>query len=179
MAFFSSSYRLLILLLFVGATASSFAGDDYFTYVVPFYSHERSLGATNATVVESVDLHRDTPRSLGFGNIIVLDNPLRVSADPNSTLIGRFQGIVVFADMSINSTLSAGNLVFDGGEYNGSSLAFFGVFQTGTGSVRSIIGGSGRFGMATGYLVNEPIVYTSPATLYSLWTAYVKIPPAK
>ncbi|XP_074563706.1 dirigent protein 2-like [Curcuma longa] len=173
MAFFSSSYDVLILLLFVGATVAS-AGDD-FTYVVPFYSHERSLGSTNPTVVQPVDLQPDSPRP-GFGNIIVLDNPLRVSADPNSTLIGRFQGIIVFADMSINSTFSAGNLVFTGGEYNGSSLAFFGVFQTGTGSVRSIIGGTGRFGMATGYLVNDPIVYNSPTTLYSLWTAYVKIP---
>ncbi|XP_074563708.1 dirigent protein 22-like [Curcuma longa] len=173
MAFFSSSYNLLILLLFVGATVA-FAGDD-FTYVVPFYAHERSLGATNATVVESVDLQPDSPRP-GFGNIIVVDDPLRVSADPNSTLIGRFQGILVFADMSINSTFSAGNLVFIGGEYNGSSLAFLGVFQTATRSVRSIIGGTGRFSMAAGYLVNEPPIFSSPTTLYSFWTAYVKIP---
>ncbi|XP_074563707.1 dirigent protein 2-like [Curcuma longa] len=173
MAFFSSGYNLLILLLFVGA-AVAFTGDD-FTYVVPFYAHERSLGATNATIVQSVNLNPESPRP-GFGNIIVVDNYLRVSADPNSTLIGRFQGIVVLDDMSINSTLTAGNLVFIGGEYNGSSLAVFGVFQSWTGSVRSIVGGTGRFGMATGYLVNEPIIYNSPTTLYSLWTAYVKIP---
>ncbi|KAG6483331.1 dirigent protein 2-like [Zingiber officinale] len=170
---FTSRLLFLFHLLLVGASA--FADDD-FTFVVPMYSHEFRLGTSNATVVESVNLYPNSTLP-GFGNIIVLDNSLRVGDDPNSTVIGRFQGVLVFADMSINSSLSAGNLVFTGGEYNGSSIAFFGVFQSFAGSVRSIIGGTGRFGLATGYLVNEPIVYTSPTTLYSLWTAYVKLPP--
>jgi hypothetical protein len=90
-----------------------------------------------------------------FGDVNVLDNPLREGPDPASRLIGRAQGIVVPASLDDSSVFAAINFVFSGdhGEYSGSTLATQGHFDaSGRPSERSIVGGTGRFRFARGYM---------------------------
>ncbi|OMO68857.1 Plant disease resistance response protein [Corchorus olitorius] len=87
-----------------------------------------------------------------FGAVVMIDDPLTVSPDINSKLVGRAQGIYALASQSEASLLMAYNFAFMEGKYNGSTLSILGrnsVFSP----VRElpVVGGSGVFRFARGY----------------------------
>jgi Dirigent-like protein len=86
-----------------------------------------------------------------FGSIVVIDSPLTDGCNITSPPVGKVQGL--FSVMNSLTVVWSANLVFTTGEYNGSSLAILGPDDI-TRPVRevSIVGGSGDFRRAQGYM---------------------------
>ncbi|KAG6534951.1 hypothetical protein ZIOFF_008865 [Zingiber officinale] len=141
-----------------------------------FFQHERILGTPNATVVLSVNAD-NSGLATGFGNIVAYDNALRETTDLRAPIIGHSQGLGIGSDRSGASGFTVFSMVFTGGKYNGSSLDIQGIFISQplleTVSERAIVGGTGRFRGARGYLLSKEIVLT-PETLTGQLDAYIK-----
>ncbi|TQD81114.1 hypothetical protein C1H46_033332 [Malus baccata] len=88
----------------------------------------------------------------GFGTVFMMDDPLTISPESSSKLVGKAQGIYASASQSELGLLMALNFVFVEGKYNGSTLSVLGrntVFS----AMREmpIVGRSGLFRFARGY----------------------------
>lgn len=81
-----------------------------------------------------------------------MDDPLTVSPESDSEIVGRAQGIYASASQSELGLLMVLNFGFIGGKYNGSSLSVLGR-NTVESAVREmpVVGGSGLFRFASGY----------------------------
>ncbi|MBA0619506.1 hypothetical protein Godav_028667 [Gossypium davidsonii] len=115
-----------------------------------FYFHDIVAGE-NATAVRVAKAKTTTDTS-PFGAVAVIDDPLTVSPDIGSKMVGKAQGIYALTSKTEASLLMAYNFAFMEGKYNGSSLGVMGrnpVFS----AVREmpVIGGSGVFRFARGY----------------------------
>ncbi|KAD6795679.1 hypothetical protein E3N88_06575 [Mikania micrantha] len=87
----------------------------------------------------------------GFGNVVMADDALTAGPEPNSTIVGRAQGIYASASMVDLGFLMTMNLAFSDGDFNGSSLSLLGRNPV-LHEYREmpIVGGSGVFRMARG-----------------------------
>ncbi|KAF3329307.1 dirigent protein 2-like protein [Carex littledalei] len=133
-----------------------------------FYFHEKYRGE-NATSNVVATLNR--PNST-FGNIVVFDNPLRAGPESNSTPIGRAQGTAFRSAFAEESAMAAITLLFNEGEFNGSSISVIGLVDGSGSADRTVVGGSGRFRMAKGYVLTK-IVNSTAASLVAQYDAYI------
>ncbi|KAK9062463.1 hypothetical protein SSX86_019649 [Deinandra increscens subsp. villosa] len=87
----------------------------------------------------------------GFGNVVMADDVLTSGPEPDSTIVGRAQGIYASASMEDLGFLMTMNFVFSDGDFNGSSLSLLGR-NPALHEYREmpIVGGSGVFRMARG-----------------------------
>ncbi|XP_058751454.1 pterocarpan synthase 1-like [Vicia villosa] len=95
-----------------------------------------------------------------FGTIFVVDDPIRLSASPTSTQIGSAQGVITVTSQdgaNVNIVLS---IVFNNAQYSGSTLEIQGTSRQRE-NLRelSVVGGTGRFRFAKGFIVFETISY--------------------
>ncbi|XP_078166206.1 dirigent protein 22-like [Carex rostrata] len=113
-----------------------------------FYMH--LLAGKNEVLVAKSDI--PVPGSFyNFGSVVVVDNLLTQGPNITSNPVGKAQGL--FTVMNSLTVVWNANIVFTAGEYNGSSLAFLGPDDI-TQPIRevSIVGGTGYFRMAQGYM---------------------------
>ncbi|CAD5189522.1 unnamed protein product [Musa acuminata subsp. burmannicoides] len=168
-----ATFPVFLLLLLSAAIAfvdgsSVDPSGEKFTHV-HFYFHETRSGP-NTTVANYKNL-TSTP---SFAYIGVFDNYLREGTDPSSTLLGRAQGVGVFAMPEGRSgLLTATEFVFTAGKYNGSTLTMMGMYAAAGEVDRSIIGGSGRFRMARGYSLSK-VISIDDLRLVAKFDLYVK-----
>ncbi|PON82995.1 Disease resistance response protein [Trema orientale] len=124
---------------------------------IQFYMHD-VVGGSNPTAVRvagRISNHTgSSPIAATFGSVYVMDNPLTATPDPNSTLVGRAQGIYAMSsqhnEFSVLMTLT---YVFAAdGPYNGSTLSVVGRNPV-MDEVREmpVVGGTGLFRLARGY----------------------------
>ncbi|XP_023751321.1 dirigent protein 22 [Lactuca sativa] len=87
----------------------------------------------------------------GFGSVVMADDMLTSGPEPNSTVVGRAQGIYASASMEDIGFLMTMNFAFSDGDFNGSSLSLLGRNPV-LHEYREmpIVGGSGVFRMARG-----------------------------
>ncbi|KAJ9163486.1 hypothetical protein P3X46_023148 [Hevea brasiliensis] len=120
-----------------------------------FYMHD-IVGGPNPTAVRVAGRSNFTgsnPMAAMFGSVFVMDNPLTATPNPNSTVLGRAQGIYAMSsqesEFSLLMTLTYG---FISGRYNGSSFSVLGRNPV-MSAVREmpIVGGTGIFRLARGY----------------------------
>ncbi|XP_057500449.1 dirigent protein 22-like [Actinidia eriantha] len=115
-----------------------------------FYLHD-TVSGKNPTAIQVAQANTTSQSPTLFGATLVLDDPLTVGPETNSTIIGRAQGIYASAGMEELSLLMTLNYVFTCGEYNGSTLSILGrnpIFHTYR--EMPIVGGSGVFRLARG-----------------------------
>lgn len=114
------------------------------------------LTGPNATAVDVVNgtgaMFTDVP--LRFGQVVVMDDVLTEGPSPASRPMGRTQGFYVFSSMEAPALLFCMNVVLTAGPYNGSTVTITGrdhILEP----LRelSVVGGTGRFRMATGYVL--------------------------
>lgn len=88
-----------------------------------------------------------------FGVVAVLDDPVRVSPDPNAQIVGRAQGIFNFASLEETRLHMSFDIVFTGGQYNGSILNVIGnnPYLRDRREL-AVVGGSGAFKLARGFI---------------------------
>ncbi|KAK1411927.1 hypothetical protein QVD17_32787 [Tagetes erecta] len=116
-----------------------------------FYFHD-IINGDHPTAVLVAQAPTTKNSSTFFAGVAVMDDPLTVGPEPNSTIVGRAQGIYVSDSSSEVRLLMALTFVFVEGKYNGSTLSMLGsnaIFAP----LREmpIVGGSGVFRFATGY----------------------------
>ncbi|KAF5764406.1 putative dirigent protein [Helianthus annuus] len=115
-----------------------------------FYLHDLVSGS-DPTVFRVAQSNITSSSPTAFGFIAMADDMLTTGPEPNSTVLGRAQGIYGSACLEESGLLMTMNLVFTGADYNGSTLSLLGrnaVFHRYR--EMPIVGGSGVFRMARG-----------------------------
>ncbi|KAK8951351.1 Disease resistance response protein 206 [Platanthera zijinensis] len=159
-------FKALLLLLSVTAISTAIPTPAHDSYVEKKMGSEKythlhlyvhiAFSGSNATAAKVVQ--GPTNKSLGFGDMIVVDNPITEGPDLSSKLIGREQGytITVSRDPDLSKTINllTINLAFIAGKHKNSTLTIMGrdpVFNV----VRelSVVGGTGAFRLARGYSI--------------------------
>jgi hypothetical protein len=112
-------------------------------------------GATAVGVVNGtgpVVLGGEPP--LRFGHVVMIDDVLTEGANPLSRPLGSAQGFYAFASMHGPAVLLCMNVVLTAGPYSGSTFTVIGRDNI-VEPLRelSVVGGTGRFRMATGYVL--------------------------
>ncbi|KAK2647327.1 hypothetical protein Ddye_014816 [Dipteronia dyeriana] len=155
---------LYILILFSALTASE--SDQYFSKKISpsslglkkeklthlhFYFHD-TITAKNPTAVQVAEAAMTNTSSSNFGAVFVMDDPLTVSPEVSSKMVGRAQGIYASASQSEIAFLMVLNFAFMEGKFNGSNLSILGRNAIFSG-IREmpIVGGSGVFRFSHGY----------------------------
>ncbi|XVF49905.1 hypothetical protein PTKIN_Ptkin04bG0053500 [Pterospermum kingtungense] len=146
--------KLLLLIAFLAAVYDTDAMKQKVTRI-QFYMHD-IVGGPKPTAVRVAGRSNFTgqdPIAATFGSISVIDNPLTVTPNINSTLVGRAQGIYAMSSLENEfSLLMTLTYAFTSGPYNGSTFSVLGrnpVMK----EVREmpVVGGTGKFRLARGY----------------------------
>ncbi|KAJ1274766.1 hypothetical protein BS78_05G086600 [Paspalum vaginatum] len=153
----TTAATVLLLCAFVvlapASTTTAAAADDGGFTTFKLYFHD-IVGGTSPTAIRIAQAPSSNSSSTFFGAVVAIDDPLTTApARSSGDEVGRAQGTYTFADRKTFGLLMAMNFVFTAGEHNGSSLAILGRNQV-LDDVRemSIVGGSGKFRMARGYV---------------------------
>lgn len=117
-----------------------------------FFFYTSTIGANpNDVLVAQSNITSKSPTL--FGAAAVMDGPVTVGPERNSSQLGRFQGFYAVSSLDEMSFTMLFNFVFTHGKYNGSSLSVVGynpVHHKHREVV--IVGGSGLFRLARGIL---------------------------
>ncbi|XP_022749199.1 dirigent protein 23-like [Durio zibethinus] len=154
--------RILVIISIVAATswAQGFHVESWATKLeakqetvtnLQFYFHD-TLSGKNPSAIR-VAQAADTEKSPTlFGALLMADDPLTESPDPNSKLLGRAQGLYGSAGQTELVLMMAMNFCFTDGIFNGSSISILGK-NSALNPVREmpIVGGTGLFRLARGY----------------------------
>ncbi|PSS21735.1 Dirigent protein [Actinidia chinensis var. chinensis] len=115
-----------------------------------FFFHD-TISGKNPTAIQVAQANTTSQSPTLFGSVFVMDDPLTVGPEPNSTIIGRAQGIYASSgleEFGLHMTL---NYVFTSGKFNGSTLSILGwnpILHTYR--EMAIVGGFGIFRLARG-----------------------------
>jgi hypothetical protein len=128
-----------------------------------FYMHDVLTGPrpTAVQVVNGPHGH--------FGDTIVIDDVLTQTASPSSATVGRAQGHYTWASTGNPELLVTMNVVLTSGPYAGSSVTVVGRDDIGA-PVRelSVVGGTGQFRMAQGYVLWKTVSLDDPNAVLEL-----------
>ncbi|KAL6653611.1 hypothetical protein ACP70R_008038 [Stipagrostis hirtigluma subsp. patula] len=128
-----------------------------------FYMHDVLTGPapTAVQVVNGPHGH--------FGDTIVIDDVLTEGAARSSPAVGRAQGHYTWASVGNPELLVTMNVVLASGPYAGSSVTVVGRDDIGA-PVRelSVVGGTGAFRMATGYVLWRTVSLDHPNAVLEL-----------
>lgn len=118
-----------------------------------FYFHDTLSGKTPSAVKIAQAPETDKSPTL-FGALLMADDPLTETSDPNSKLVGRAQGLYGSAGQHEVGLIMAMSFEFIDGEYSGSSISIFGR-NPALNPVREmpVVGGTGIFRLARGYAI--------------------------
>ncbi|GMY05496.1 dirigent protein 23-like [Fagus crenata] len=120
-----------------------------------FYFHD-TLSGKNPSAVRVAEATETEKSPTLFGAIMMADDPLTETPDPNSKLLGRAQGLYGSAAQQEMGLIMAMNFGFIDGIYNGSSFSLLGK-NSAMHPVRemAIVGGTGLFRLARGYAIAQ------------------------
>ncbi|GKU95103.1 hypothetical protein SLEP1_g8505 [Rubroshorea leprosula] len=150
--------KLLLLTAFLVVIYTTDASKHKVTRI-QFYMHD-IVGGPNPTSVRVAGRSNFTgqdPIAASFGSVYVMDNPLTVTPNPNSTVIGRAQGIYAMSSQQNEfSLLMTLTYSFTSGPHNGSSFSVLGRNPI-MNNVREmpVVGGTGLFRLARGYCLAQ------------------------
>ncbi|CAI8616122.1 unnamed protein product [Vicia faba] len=127
--------------------------------ILVFYMQDVGKGP-NATVLPIIGIKDKVWSYNTFGTIFAVDDPITLTSSPTSTQIGSAQGIITVTSQdgaNVNIILS---IVFNNAQYSGSTLEIQGTSRQHE-NLRelSVVGGTGRFRFARGFIVFETISY--------------------
>ncbi|CAN6222128.1 unnamed protein product [Urochloa humidicola] len=91
---------------------------------------------------------------MAFGDTIVIDDVLTETSSPSFAAVGRAQGFYMMTSQSGAVLTVCANLLLTSGDFNGSTIAVMGYDDI-TAEVRelAVVGGTGKFRMASGYVL--------------------------
>ncbi|CAB4290839.1 unnamed protein product [Prunus armeniaca] len=118
-----------------------------------FYFHDTVSGKTPSAVRVAQATGTEKSPTL-FGALLMADDPLTETADPNSKLVGRAQGLYGSSCQQELGLIMAMNFGFTDGMYNGSSISILGK-NSAMNPVREmpVVAGTGVFRLGRGYAI--------------------------
>ncbi|CAN1278144.1 Dirigent protein 3 [Linum perenne] len=120
-----------------------------------FYMND-IFGGENAT---SIPVTKILDNDTFFGGMFLSDNALTSGPELNSTPVGRARGIFTFPSPNDFVLEMVYSLAFTRGKYNGSTLTMVGpIFPLEIPNELSIVGGTGVFRLARGYVFGRRVV---------------------
>jgi hypothetical protein len=130
------------------------AADDDGTTHLHFFMHDVATGSNPTAVQVIKGAGSSVVPGLAFGDTTVIDDALTETSSPTSAAVGRAQGFYMMSSQSGIVLMVCANLLLTAGDHNGSTLAVVGRDDVAA-DVRelSVVGGTGRFRMATGYVL--------------------------
>ncbi|XP_037411446.1 dirigent protein 21-like [Triticum dicoccoides] len=151
---------LLALLAVLAARPAAVSGASAHLH---FYMHDVLTGPA-PTAVQVLD----GPRG-HFGDTIVIDDALTATSSATSAGVGRAQGRYVWASKGNPELLVTMEVLLTSGPYAGSSVTVVGRDDIGA-AVRelSVIGGTGQFRMARGYVLWKTVRLDHPNAVLEL-----------
>uniref|UniRef100_J3N9V7 Dirigent protein n=1 Tax=Oryza brachyantha TaxID=4533 RepID=J3N9V7_ORYBR len=104
-----------------------------------------------------------------FGDTIVIDDVLTAGSSRSSAAVGRAKGQYIWASVGNPELLVTMEVVLTSGPYAGSSVTVVGRDDIGA-PVRelSVVGGTGQFRMATGYVLWKTVSLDHPNAILEL-----------
>ncbi|KAJ1265027.1 hypothetical protein BS78_08G046700 [Paspalum vaginatum] len=141
---------LLLPILFASPAASAARGEK--STHIKLYWHDVVSGPSPTAVPVARAAMTNTSKT-AFGMVVVIDDPLTEGPDlKSSKIVGRAQGTYIGAGKDELSLMMNMNFVFQGGKYNGSTVAIMGR-NAAFSAVRemAVVGGTGVFRWARGY----------------------------
>ncbi|KAG6401427.1 hypothetical protein SASPL_138284 [Salvia splendens] len=159
---------LTLMLILSLSSEAHFVSETMKITRIHFYLHD-IIGGDSPTVWRVADSNLTDVLTSAFGMVLVLDNPVTSGPELDSGEFGRMQGTVALADLREQALAMVLNLVFTKGEFEGSTLSILGRNPLGA-ELRevSIVGGTGAFRMATGYVMITTY-YNDPAMVRNVY----------
>ncbi|XBJ05229.1 hypothetical protein VPH35_024053 [Triticum aestivum] len=146
-----------------------------------FYMHDAYTGPKPTTVLIVNGTGQPLKGSGGgarFGDTVVIDDRLTEGPTLASRVVGRAQGFYVTASQGDPAMLLAMNVLLAAGPYNGSSLTVMGRNNIAMPERElTVVGGTGVFRMATGYVLWKTASWTGRNAVLEL-DAFVYVSPA-
>ncbi|WVZ53044.1 hypothetical protein U9M48_004035 [Paspalum notatum var. saurae] len=146
----------IVMQVLLALVATAIA-DGATTTHLQFYMHDTVTASAGSPVTAQRVVRGTTPLPgtpiNRFGDMYIIDDPLKEGPDMTSSAVGRAQGFYLFAAQTADQALLlSGNMVFTAGKHNGSSIALLGRDAI-LDEVRElpVVGGTGGFRGATGY----------------------------
>ncbi|XP_057518030.1 dirigent protein 23-like [Amaranthus tricolor] len=138
--------------------------------VLQFYFHDIILNENPTSILIAQPLN-DNKTDFRFGSLFMVDDPLTLTPDPNSKLLGRAQGFFGRTSKEDISLIMGLALSFIDGMYNGSSIVIFTHIPImNTEREFPVVGGTGLFRMARGFA--EARTYFSDPTTFNAIVGY-------
>lgn len=118
-----------------------------------FYFHD-TVSGENPSAIRVAQAPATEKSPTLFGALLMADDPLTETPDPNSKLVGRAQGLYGSSGKQELGLIMAMSFAFIDGTYNGSSISIFGK-NSALHPVRElpVVGGTGVFRLARGYAI--------------------------
>ncbi|CAK9162076.1 unnamed protein product [Ilex paraguariensis] len=126
-----------------------------------FYFHDTPSGK-NPTVLQVAQANGSSTSPTLFGLVFIADDPLTVGPEPNSTLVGRAQGMYSSASLEDIGLAMNLNFVFTAGKFNGSTFSLVGrnqIFHEYR--EMAIVGGTGVFRLARGIATAKTFTFNT------------------
>lgn len=118
------------------------------------------LGGPSPTVYQVAEASITENSATGFGQVRVLDDKLTNGTGEYSTEVGRLQGLITYADLSVSALAMNVNFYFTAGKANGSSLCILGRNQMMNAEREyPVVGGTGIFRYTRGYTLSSTYSY--------------------
>ncbi|KAF7823150.1 dirigent protein 23-like [Senna tora] len=142
-------------------------GEKLHQTTLVFFMQDVAKGP-NATVSPVIGISGKVWSYNTFGTIFVVDDPITLAPNRNSTPVGRVQGLLTASSLDGSNVSVMVSIVFTNLQYNGSTLEIQGISrQLEDYREVAVVSGTGRFRFARGYATFETLSY-DPATTYSL-----------
>ncbi|KAL6880348.1 hypothetical protein ACP4OV_011913 [Aristida adscensionis] len=160
-----------VLLLVAVAPAPTVVSAADTTTHLHFFMHDVVSGSnpTSVKVIKGPGAVTAPGLGMAFGDTSVIDDALTEASSPASAAVGRAQGIYMMASQSGAALMVCANLLLTSGDYNGSTIAVMGRDDTAA-DVRelAVVGGTGKFRMATGYVLWKTSSMNGPDAVIEL-----------
>ncbi|KAJ7944061.1 Dirigent protein [Quillaja saponaria] len=139
------------------------------------FDHE-IINKTTFVIVNGVAGAGFSTTTAPFGTLFVLNDPLKVTADPSSTVVGSAEGFSIVSSFDGLDSLSVAKLTLNLKKYKG-AVYFIGVFHNTKTTEHPIVGGSGDFLFVQGYIATSPVSLTALNIIYKIefhlyWPSY-------
>ncbi|XP_047965022.1 dirigent protein 22-like [Salvia hispanica] len=113
----------------------------------------------NATVIEIPGPANGTENYFKFGAMFSVDDPITEEFDEGSAIIARGRGLFVTSALDGSSSHVMLSVVFIDGEHKGSSIEIYGNEQRSMVREVAVVGGTGKFRLARGYVTFENLYF--------------------
>ncbi|WCJ32806.1 Disease resistance-responsive (dirigent-like protein) family protein [Euphorbia peplus] len=162
-------YALSILLLLVPFKATSTSHhpkDELKSLHFTLYQHE-TINTTGYIIVNGVTGPNVTQTTTPFGTIFVFQDPLTVTSNRTSKVVGIAEGTSITSGLDGLTSITTGKITLQLKHHKGSIMVVGGTHNVKP-TDHPVVGGTGDFMFAQGYVTTSPVDLTGITVVYKV-----------